>query len=415
MGSKRKLQFAMKRGVSLRFPTFFALLCVFLFAVALECSAQVKQESAEAGKLLPRTIGSFRQFGPVRSDTLIEKEGLLKPSTGNSAAARNFVGAEAEYLSAEGNKHLVEMVRFSRDSDAYSLLTRIARSLRDLDQSGGLKIGREFGTAGFAHPVGVAFFKGRTFVRVSAAPTPPANAAVSLMTLAQLFAEGLEKGEADVPVLVKHLPQWEEAQERVVYFAGFNSLKGVVPNQPLLDVVTSEGDADAAISEYGASCMVIVEFNTPQLAADNDRNIATKLQELRNQGQPVPSAYRRVGNYSVFVFNAPTEQAANGLIDQIQYEQVVQWLGNNPNLLDKAQRDYYRTTGGLLLAVVKASGYSALACLAAGGLLGALLFHRRRNQQRDAKLFSDAGGMLRLNIDELTSQGDRAKLLGPGT
>jgi hypothetical protein len=117
----------------------------------------------------------------------------------------------------------------------------------------------------------------------------------------------------------------------------------------------------------------------------------------------------------VFVFNSPNEQIANGLIDQIQYEQVVQWLGDNPNLLEKAQRDYYETTAGLLLAVVKASGYSALACLAMGGLMGAFLFNRRRIQQRDAKSFSDAGGMLRLNIDELTSQGDRTKLLGPGS
>lgn len=414
MGSKRKLQFAMKRGVSLRFPSFLALSCLALFAVAFECTAQVEQASDEASRLLPRTIGSFRQLGPVRPDTLVARGGLLNPSTGNGTAPRNFVGAEAEYLSAEGNKHLVEVVRLPRDSDAYSLLTTVAKGLRDVDQPDGIKIGREVGTAGFAHPGGVAFFKGRTFVRISATPSS-ANASDSLMTLARLFAERLEKGEADVPVLVKHLPQWEEAQERVVYLAGFNSLKGVVPNQPLLDVVSSEGDADAAIAKYGASHMVIVEFNTPQLAADNDRNIATKLQELRNQGQPVPSAYRRVGNYSVFVFNAPSEQAATGLMDQVKYEQVVQWLGNNPNLLDKAQRDYYQTTAGLLLAVVKASGYSALACLAAGGLLGALLFHRRRIQQRDAKSFSDAGGMLRLNIDELTSQGDRAKLLGPGT
>lgn len=414
MGSKRKLQSVMKWVVSLRLPTFFSLSCVALFVVALECPGQVKQASDEASSLLPRTIGSFRQFGAVRPDTLVAKEGLLNPSIGNSTAPRNFVAAEAEYLSDEGSKHLVEVVRFPRDSDAYSLLTTVAKSLRDVDQPDGIKIGKEVGTAGFAYPGGVAFFKGRTFVRISAA-SPPAKAPDSLMTLAHLFAERLEKGEADVPVLVKHLPQWEKAQERLIYLAGFNSLKGVVPNQPLLDVVSSEGDADAAIAQYGASHMVIVEFNTPQLAADNDRNIATKLQELRNQGQPVTSAYRRVGNYSVFVFNAPSEQAANGLIDQVQYEQLVQWLGDNPNLIDKAQRDYYQTTAGLLLAVVKASGFSALACLAAGGLVGALLFNRRRIQQRDAQSFSDAGGMLRLNIDELTSQSDRAKLLGPGS
>jgi hypothetical protein len=65
--------------------------------------------------------------------------------------------------------------------------------------------------------------------------------------------------------------------------------------------------------------------------------------------------------------------------------------------------------------VVKASGLSLLLCLAAGSFIGALLFSRRRAQQRHAEAFSDAGGMLRLNIDEITPQPDRAKLIGPGS
>ena len=115
------------------------------------------------------------------------------------------------------------------------------------------------------------------------------------------------------------------------------------------------------------------------------------------------------------MFGAPAEQAANELIDQVEYAQVVQWLGNNPYLLEKAQRDYYETTAGVLVSVVKASGLSLLACLTLGGLMGALLFGRRRAQQRAAEAYSDAGGMLRLNLDDITPQHDPAKLLGPGS
>jgi len=224
----------------------------------------------------------------------------------------------------------------------------------------------------------------------------------------------MEKGEADIPVLVKHLPRWEEAQGRVIYLAGFRSLRAVIPDQPLLESVRSEGDADAVAASYGPTQFIIVEYNTPQLAGDNDRSIVAKIEELRTQGQLVPSAYRRVGNYSVFVFNAPDEQAAKELIDQVEYAQVVQWLGDNPYMLEKAQREYYQTTAGVLVAVVKASGLSLLLCLAAGGFIGALLFSRRRAQQRHAEAFSDAGGMLRLNIDEITPQANPAKLVGPG-
>jgi len=49
-----------------------------------------------------------------------------------------------------------------------------------------------------------------------------------------------------------------------------------------------------------------------------------------------------------------------------------------------------------------------------GGLFGALLFSRRRTRQRNIEAYSDAGGMLRLNLDELTPETDPARLIGPG-
>lgn len=160
--------------------------------------------------------------------------------------------------------------------------------------------------------------------------------------------------------------------------------------------------------------MVIVEFTTPQLAGDNDRRIIEKVHELWNQGQPAPTAYRRVGNYSVFVFNAPNEQTANQLIDQVKYEQVVQWLGDNPNWLKKAQKEYTETTLGVLVTVVKTSGLAAVLCFGIGGFIGAMLFARRRAQQAAAEAYSDAGGMMRLNLDEMSVELDRGKLIGSG-
>ena len=120
-----------------------------------------------------------------------------------------------------------------------------------------------------------------------------------------------------------------------------------------------------------------------------------------------------MGNYSVFVFNAASEAEAQNLISQVEYAQMVTWLGNNPYLLERAQKDYYERTAGVLVSVVKASGLSLLICLGIGGLLGAVLFNRRRAQQRAAEAYSDAGGMLRLNLDDITPRSDSAKLLGP--
>ena len=66
---------------------------------------------------------------------------------------------------------------------------------------------------------------------------------------------------------------------------------------------------------------------------------------------------------------------------------------------------------GVLVAVIKASGYAIVLCLGVGGLIGGLLFSYRRSQQKDVTAFSDAGGMLRLNLDELTPETDPARLL----
>jgi len=91
------------------------------------------------------------------------------------------------------------------------------------------------------------------------------------------------------------------------------------------------------------------------------------------------------------------------LVDQVKYEQVVSWLGENPNILRDAEQRYINTTLGVLVAVVKASGYALVACLGIGALIGALLFSYRRSQQKAVTAYSDAGGMLRLNLDELTT------------
>ena len=217
--------------------------------------------------------------------------------------------------------------------------------------------------------------------------------------------------EDEIPVLIRHLPPPEEAQENAVYLDSFSDLDKLGLQQPVLSAVQSGGDADAVLATYAPSKVLIIEFHTPQLAADNDRRIVARIQELWKLGQPAPTAYRRVGNYSVMVFDAPDEQTANQLIDHVKYEQVVQWLGENPNILKEAEKQYINTTLGVLVAVVKASGYALVLCLGLGGLIGGLLFTYRRSQQKAATAFSDAGGMLRLNLDEMTAETDPSKML----
>ncbi len=242
------------------------------------------------------------------------------------------------------------------------------------------------------------FFKGTASVTVL---SPTENQRHRALEFARLFAATLDDGEGDVPVLVKHLPNWAVAQQQALYAVNSQALILAVPNQPILNELSFDGGTEAVVASYGQSQLVIVEFTTPQFSVDNDQRLWTKIADLKSRGEPTPTAYRRVGNYSVFVFGAPDEKTAHGLIDQVKYEQVVQWLGDDPYLHERVQRYFAETSAGVLVAVLKSSGLSLLFCLAAGAFIGALLFRHRRAQR--AAVFSDAGGSVRLNLDDLTS------------
>jgi hypothetical protein len=257
------------------------------------------------------------------------------------------------------------------------------------------------GTAGFTTADQCVFFKGVHFVKISS--LKPGTNSSNLTALAKSLSDTLDAGEADIPVLIKHLPEPEQAQKNAVYLNSLTTLTSLAPQQGVLTAVQGDGNADAAFATLSSGKVLLVEYNTPQLATDNDKRISARIQELWKLGQPAPTAYRRVGNYSVFVFDAPNEQTAQQLIDQVKYEQVVSWLGENPNILRDAEERYINTTLGVLVTVVKASGYALVGCLGFGGLIGALLFTYRRSQQKAVTTYSDAGGMLRLNLDELTA------------
>jgi len=67
----------------------------------------------------------------------------------------------------------------------------------------------------------------------------------------------------------------------------------------------------------------------------------------------------------------------------------------------------------VLLNSLKSAGLGVLLCLSVGGILGSIIFMRRRAQSEQASTYSDAGGMVRLGIDNLTSHDDAIRMLPP--
>lgn len=358
------------------------LLLGLVLAFAISAFADTASES---GRLLPANIGKFRKISVIASEPLVSEV--------------------SEYVGNNGDRVSVDISRLRQDAQAYEALSQAAAGVRAIKSD--IEIVKNIGTAGFATDDQIAFFKGQHFVWIRNVKGNPA----SLNELAQSLSETLDKGEGDIPALVKHLPEPEVTQKNAVFVNSFTELRHYPFDYPVLSAVQSGGNADAVLGTYGPSKILIIEFNTPQLATENDQRIIARIQELWKLGQPAPTAYRRVGNYSVFVFDAPDEMMANYLISQVKYEQVVQWLGENPNIYKEAQKRYINTTLGVLVAVLKASGYALITCLGLGGLIGGLLFSYRRSQQKEVSAYSDAGGMLRLNLDELTPETDPARLL----
>lgn len=359
----------------------------------------------EAAKLLPERVSNFRAMGPSRA---------LEASAFETIAPEDFnlsSSAARSYVSSKGLTVGVTLMRARSDAGAYALLTHYVAELRNKGQSPLTKM-EGVGTVAFSTPERLLFFKGPALVSLTAQGSQRGQE--QLVEFARSLAETIPSEENEIPALAKHLPDWEKVQEQAVYAVSLNALRQATGDEPVLEAIDFSGGTETATALYDSSRLVIIEFGTPQLAADNDERINARLKELRDAGRPVPTAYRRVGNYSVFVFGAPDEQRAGQLIDAITYEKVVQWLGDNPHAWDKLERDFNQSTSNLIVGIVKASGFSALLCLAVGGLFGGLVFLRRRSQQSLTDKYSDAGGMLRLNIDELTPQTDPTRLLGKG-
>lgn len=211
-----------------------------------------------------------------------------------------------------------------------------------------------------------------------------------------------------IPVLIKHLPDWKNARNSAVFITNSGELRNALGEHPVLDSIEFVGGTEAVAAPYPEGKLLLVEYSTPQASVDTDNKIKQKLSE--NALNP-PIFYRRIGNYNVLLFEGTDETAANSLFDQIKYEKTVQWLGEDPTLLQKAERALVKGTADLFLSTVTAIilglGFAVLTGIAVG-----IIFFRIREQKRATmNKFSDAGGMIRLNLDELTPEISPNRLL----
>lgn len=242
------------------------------------------------------------------------------------------------------------------------------------------------------------------------------GAAVFLLAVAScLFANAVpaptlrsqEVSEIDgLPVLIKHLPDWKAHLGKIDFATKQGELQAVLGGRSILDSIDFTAGTEAVTAPYDAGKLVIVEYTSPQASLEADAKFTEIIAE--DSGS---TAYRRIGNYNVFVLDAPDLLAANALIDQVKYEKQVQWLGDNPFRIS-AERAFVLTTSDLFLSTVFVILIGMGTAIVGGLVVGYVYFQIGDKRRAKLATFSDAGGMTRLNLDGFTPDISTDKLLG---
>ena len=207
-----------------------------------------------------------------------------------------------------------------------------------------------------------------------------------------------EVSEKDgIPVLIKHLPNWEVVRGQTTFSTDVGSLKAALGERSVLDLIDFAGGTEAVTAPYPAGELLIIEYTSPQASIEADGRFTDALISAGDHS----IVYRRIGNYNAFVFDATDVDAANNLLDQVKYEKTIQWLGRNPFQISPERAFVISTTDlfiSTVLIVVLGVGFS----LVGGLILGYVFFLIREKKRARMPTFSDAGGMTRLNLDGFT-------------
>lgn len=200
------------------------------------------------------------------------------------------------------------------------------------------------------------------------------------------------------PGVLRALPEWEKVQEKAVHIKTADELKKLFGDRGVLDLIEFKGGNDAATADYDAGKLLIVEFASPQVSFDTDNAIKERIAAKQLNS----FVYRRIGNYNVFLFEPKDEQSAAKLLDQIKYQKLVRWLGEDPFYYNRAERHFVTNTLQLFLTTLLMIGLIFGTVLGLGVFAGILYFRYTRKRLDEITAFSDAGGMIRLNLDEMT-------------
>ncbi|HKV38475.1 MAG TPA: DUF6599 family protein [Blastocatellia bacterium] len=265
-----------------------------------------------------------------------------------------------------------------------------------------------FGSEGFDR--GLTFWQSNFFVRVQAAAPSRVNVSLAAKLAAGVSAIISQDNAArSLPPVLDSLPRSEGAQPAVRYFLGPRSADTYVKYSA--EMFSFGGDAAAAMAEYPAPALagtsgqqasspplrlLIIDYNTPQFAHDALERASTFAAKLPADEQST-IILKRVGNYIVEAAGVQNRDRAQHLVDSVAYPYTVKFLENPAGMVPDLGQG--RKAAAVLLSSFGILAILILLAFGGGAVFGAIVFLKRRRQQRS--VFSDAGGMLTLDIEHL--------------
>jgi hypothetical protein len=273
------------------------------------------------------------------------------------------------------------------------------------------------------------FYEGRYVVRASMSP-PNERPDHSLPdhSLFGAIKPNLIGGEGRLPSLPSRLPEQGKIAESEKYIVGPAALAKLKSFGALKDLINFSVGVEVVTADYhggdGQMSLIIVEYYTPQSASDGYAKFQSHLNAL-SQDEKERRLLKRIGNYVVEMANIQDMAMAQNVIGQIKYEASVYWVGRkfgdiplefrppDPVAIEEAKR-----TTQVLLRSFYWMGAMIMSAFILGLAAGAALFwwnrYRRRKLGLDG-IFSDAGGTVRLNLDDyLLPPNPESKRIGKG-
>lgn len=374
----------------------FVILCSVFFSLVVSTFGQSKEQvsppkavatvSVTRNAALPDKLReNWRAVAPPRLLTATQCQVLPDGDIYAEYGLQNLV---TRFYTNGKTKIAVELFQMRFSSEAYGLFTFIRGTKTKKAQ---------------------IFYTGSFLVNVSDYPEGSSES--------QSFLDALKASivsdEGELPSLPFNLPEQGKLTETEKYVVGPLALAQIKEFTDLKDVVKFAGGTQAAAANYATSSgpvsLIIIEYHTPQLATDGYGQIQNYYNSLSSQ-EKASRLLRRIGNYVVSATNVRDTSSAESLIGSIKYSPKVYWEGKkltdipirfrppDPLAIEEASQ-----TAKVIIRTFYWIGVMIFGAIVIGFITGGSFFYWRRHRRRKLGLddiFSDAGGTVRLNLDE---------------